>query len=127
MDRDTGLYQDAYDQIGLGFGDGGAYFSRLLVNQVGDGSAIYMNVVDETETNADLIFSPKGTGSVRVGGQSKFTVSDVSLLIENAQGPKVRFEAGQVGTGTSTRIMTFPQISQGSGTTLVGADTLNLN
>ena len=123
LDRDTGLYQDAYDQIGLGFGDGGVYFSRLLVNQVGDGSAIYMNVVDETETNADLIFSPKGTGSVRVGGQSKFTVSDVSLLIENAQGPKVRFEAGQVGTGTSTRIMTFPQISQGSGTTLVGADT----
>ena len=28
LDRDTGLYQNAYDQIGLSFGDGGLYYSR---------------------------------------------------------------------------------------------------
>ena len=29
LDRDTGLYQNAYDQIGLGFGNGGLYMSRI--------------------------------------------------------------------------------------------------
>ena len=27
--RDTGLYQNAYDQIGVAFGDGGLYCTRL--------------------------------------------------------------------------------------------------
>ena len=30
LDRDSGLYQDAYDQIGISFGDGGIYMSRIL-------------------------------------------------------------------------------------------------
>ena len=50
-------------------------------------------------------------------------MSDEQFLLEDAQGPKIRFEAGNVGTGTNTRIMTMPEITAGNGTTLVGADT----
>ena len=119
LDRDTGLYQDAYDQLGLSFGDGALYMSRI---DNGNGSvSLFMTAIDETATNADIVFSPKGTGSVKVTGN--FVVSDQTFILEDAQGPRVRFEAGLVGTGTTTRIMTFPAITAGSGTTLVGDDT----
>ena len=43
--------------------------------------------------------------------------------MEDTQGPRARFEVGNVGTGNSIRIFTFPTITQGSGTTIVGDDT----
>ena len=80
-----------------------------------------MTAVDDVANNSDIVFAPKGTGSVKVTGQ--FLIQDSSFLLEDAQGPKVRFEVGNVGTGTTTRIMTLPAITSGSGTTLVGDDT----
>ena len=119
LDRDTGLYQDAYDQLGLSFGDGAIYMSRT---DNGNGSvSLFMTAIDEVSSNADIVLSPKGTGTVKVTGN--FVVSDQTFILEDAQGPRVRFEAGLVGTGTTTRIMTFPAITAGSGTTLVGDDT----
>ncbi len=119
LDRDTGFYQNAYDQLGLAFGDGGLYCTRI--DNGNSSTSLYMTAVDDVANNTDIVFAPKGTGSVKVTGQ--FLMADGSFLLEDAQGPKVRFEVGNVGTGTNTRIMTFPQITAGSGTTLVGADT----
>ena len=50
-------------------------------------------------------------------------MADGSFVLEDAQGPKARFEVSNVGTGTNTRIMTLPAITSGNGTTLVGDDT----
>ena len=119
LDRDTGLYQDAYDQLGLSFGDGAIYMSRI--DNGNNSVSLFMTAIDEIATNADIVISPKGTGSVKVTGN--FVVSDQTFILEDAQGPRVRFEAGLVGTGTATRILTFPAITAGSGTTLVGDDT----
>ena len=119
LDRDTGFYQNAYDQIGIAFGDGGLYCSRI--DNGNSSTSLYMTAVDDIANNSDIVFAPKGTGSVKVTGQ--FLISDSSFLLEDAQGPKVRFEVGNVGTGTTTRIMTLPAITSGSGTTLVGDDT----
>jgi uncharacterized protein YxjI len=119
LDRDTGLYQDAYDQLGLGFGDGGLYLSRI--ENSATSSSLYITAVDEETDNADIVLSPKGTGAIKVTGN--FVVSDQTFILEDAQGPRVRFEAGLVGTGNTIRIMTFPAITAGSGTTLVGDDT----
>ena len=119
LDRDTGFYQNAYDQIGIAFGDGGLYCSRI--DNGNSSTSLYMTAVDDVANNSDIVFAPKGTGSVKVTGQ--FLISDSSFLLEDAQGPKVRFEVGNVGTGTTTRIMTLPAITSGSGTTLVGDDT----
>ena len=119
LDRDTGLYQDAYDQLGLSFGDGGLYLSRI--ENSATSASLFITAIDEGVVNADIVLSPKGTGSVKVTGN--FVVSDQTFVLEDAQGPRVRFEAGLVGTGTTTRIMTFPAITAGSGTTLVGDDT----
>ena len=64
-----------------------------------------------------LFFLPKGTGAVKVTGN--FVVSDQTLSLEDAQGPKARFEVSNVGTGTNTRIFTLPAITSGNGTVLL--------
>ena len=119
LDRDSGLYQNAYDQIGIAFGDGGLYMTRL--DNGNSSVSLYMTAVDDVASNADIVLSPKGTGAVKVTGN--FVVSDQTFILEDAQGPKARFEVSNVGTGTNTRIFTFPAITQGNGTTIVGADT----
>ena len=119
LDRDSGLYQDAYDQIGISFGDGGIYMSRILNSS--EYSSLYITAIDDTATNADLVLAPKGTGAVKVTGQ--FLMADGQFVLEDAQGPKARFEVSNVGTGTNTRIMTLPAITSGNGTILVGDDT----
>ena len=119
LDRDSGIYQNAYDQVGIAFGDGGLYMTRI-VNSASS-TSLFVTAVDDTANNADIVFAPKGTGSVKVTGQ--FLIADQSFVLEDAQGPKARFEVSNVGTGTNTRIMTLPTITSGNGTTLVGADT----
>ena len=120
LDRNTGLYQNAYDQLGLGFGDGGIYMTRIVNSATS--TSLYMTAVDEVATSADIVLSPKGTGAVKVTGN--FVISDQTFILEDAQGPRARFEVGNVGTGTNTRIFTMPAITTGNGTTLVGDDTV---
>ena len=119
LDRDTGFYQNAYDQLGIGFGDGGVYMTRI--QDATEQSSLYLTAVDEVTDNANIVLAPKGTGTVRVTGQ--FTINDGSFILEDAQGPKARFEIGNIGAGSTTRIFTLPQISIGQGTTVVGDDT----
>ena len=49
--------------------------------------------------------------------------SDQTFILEDAQGPKARFEVSNIGTGTNTRIFTLPAITSGNGTTIVGDNT----
>ena len=119
LDRDTGIYQNAYDQIGVAFGDGGLYCTRL--DNGNSSTSLYVNAVDDVANNTDIVFAPKGTGSVKVTGQ--FLIEDGSFVLEDTQGPRARFEVGNVGTGNSIRVFTFPTITQGNGTTVIGDDT----
>jgi len=116
LDRDTGLYQSAYDQIGISFGDGGFYMTRI--QNAAESTSLYITAVDDTADNASIVLAPKGTGTVQVTGQ--FLISDGSFILQDALGPKARFEVSNVGTGTNTRIMTLPAITSGNGTILVG-------
>jgi len=119
LDRDTGLYQNAYNQIGIAFGDGGLYMTRI--DNGNSSTSLFVTAVDDVANNTDIILAPKGTGSVRVTGQ--FVMDDGSFILSDAQGPRARFEVSNVGTGTNTRIFTLPAITSGNGTTLVGDDT----
>ena len=119
LDRDSGLYQNAYDQIGIAFGDGGLYLTRITNSATS--ASLYVTAIDDLADNADIVFSPKGTGAIKVTGN--FLISDQTFILEDAQGPKARFEVSNIGTGTNTRIMTLPAITSGNGTVLVGDDT----
>ena len=120
LDRDTGLYQDAYDQIGIGFGDGGFYYTRI--QDSASISSLYISAVDESIANANIVLSPKGTGSVRVAGQ--FTISDTAFILEDAQGPKARFEIGAISNDATVKIFNLPTIATGNDTVLVGDNTI---
>ena len=119
LDRNTGLYQDAYDQLGVSFGDGGFYYSRIQNSS--EFVSLYITAIDTSADNADIVLAPKGTGAVKVTGQ--FVMGDGEFILQDAQGPRARFEVSNVGTGTNTRIMTLPPITVGNGTILVGDDT----
>ena len=119
LDRNTGLYQSAYDQLGLSFGTSGFYMTTISNSETS--KSLYITAVHETSTNADIVLAPKGTGAVKVTGN--FVVSDQTFILEDAQGPKARFEVSNIGTGTNTRIFTLPAITSGNGTTVVGDNT----
>jgi len=119
LDRNTGLYQSAYDQLGLSFGTSGFYMTTISNSE--SSKSLYITAVHETSTNADIVLAPKGTGAVKVTGN--FVVSDQTFILEDAQGPKARFEVSNIGTGTNTRIFTLPAITSGNGTTIVGDNT----
>ena len=119
LDRNTGLYQSAYDQLGLSFGTSGFYMTTISNSDIS--KSLYITAVHETSINADIVLAPKGTGAVKVTGN--FVVSDQTFILEDAQGPKARFEVSNIGTGTNTRIFTLPAITSGNGTTVVGDNT----
>ena len=119
LDRDSGLYQNAYDQLGIAFGDGG--FSCTRIDNGNSSTSLYISAVDDVANNTDIVLAPKGTGAIKVTGN--FVISDQTFILEDAQGPKARFEVSGVGTGTNTRIFTLPAITSGNGTTIVGSDT----
>ena len=56
LDRDSGLYQNAYDQIGIAFGDGGLYMSRI--DNGNSSTSLYVTAVDDTANNTDIVFAP---------------------------------------------------------------------
>lgn len=119
LDRDTGLYQDAYNQLGLSWGQGGVYFTRLINS---DGSTSqYITALDNTVNNSDLVLAPKGSGAVRITGQ--FRIDDTAFILEDSLGAKARFEISGIGTGSGIRIFNLPQITSGNGTVLIGDDT----
>ena len=119
LDRNTGLYQSAYDELGLSFGSSGFYMTTISNSETS--KSLYITAVHESSTNADIVLAPKGTGAVKVTGN--FVVSDQTFILEDAQGPKARFEVSNIGTGTNTRIFTLPAITSGNGTTVVGDNT----
>lgn len=119
LDRNSGIYQNAYDQLGISFGDSGFYYTALT--NTATSKSLYITAIDDAVSNVDIVMSPKGTGSVKVTGN--FIISDQTFILEDAQGPKARFEISNIGTGTSTRVFTLPAITSGNGTTVVGDDT----
>ena len=54
LDRDSGLYQSAYDQLGMSFGDGGLYMSRIVNSSTS--ASLYVTAVDDTRDNSDIVF-----------------------------------------------------------------------
>ena len=84
LDRDTGLYQNAYDQLGLSFGNGGLYMSRI--DNGNSYTSLFVTAVDSVANNTDIVLAPKGTGAVKVTGQ--FLMADGDFILVVAEGPK---------------------------------------
>jgi len=121
LDRNTGMYQNAVDEMGLTFGSGGFYMSRIL-NADNSATQVFA-AVDSVAANANITISPKGSGYVSITGKVYVDDGDFVIQDDSSTPPRrARFEIGNVGSGGN--IKTFALPSTTDGTTLVGDDTV---
>lgn len=121
LDRDTGLYQNNYNEIGISFGTAGYYLTRIEESVTL--STTKLQAVDSSRDNVNIVLQPKGTGTVGVQAGSIFRVQDTQFEIADdvTSTKKARFEVSNIGTGT--KIFSLPTVSVGNSTSLVGTDT----
>lgn len=121
LDRDTGLYQNNYDEIGLAFGTSSMYYRK---QNNADGSAtIRMIAGDTTSSNVNIDLRPQGSGKFLVNGPTE--LSDVNFFLADDQNPdkRAKFEISNVSTGAGIRTFALPSTGSFTSTTLVGNDT----
>ena len=121
LDRDTGLYQSAYDEIGLAFGTSSMYYRK---QGNADGSAtIRLIASDTTSANVNIDLRPQGSGKFLVNGPTELI--DTNFYIADDQNPdkKAKFEVSAVSTGAGIRTFALPSTGSFTSTTLIGNDT----
>ena len=122
LDRDTGLYQTAYNEIGVSFGTAGLYMTKITESAASTVTA-KVQAVDTTASNVNITFQPKGAGIVNVQSGSTFRLQDTQFEIVDdvSSNKRARFEVSNIGTGLRT--FALPLVDVGTSTTLVGSDT----
>ena len=121
LDRDTGLYQDAYNELGIAFGTSSMYYKK---QDNADGSAtIRLIAGDTTSSNVNIDMRPQGSGKFLVNGPAEF--QDTNFFLADDQNPdkKAKFEISGVSTGAGIRSFALPSTGSFTSTTLVGNDT----
>jgi hypothetical protein len=121
LDRDTGLYQNNYNEIGISFGTAGYYYSKIVESPTLSSAKI--QAIDSAVDNVNIILQPKGSGTVGVQSGSVFRVQDTQFEIADdvTSTKKARFEVSNIGSGT--KIFGLPTVTVGNSTTLVATDT----
>lgn len=121
LDRDTGLFQSAVNEIGITFGSASLYQTR---NPNSDGSStIRMAVQDSAAANANLFVQPQGSGYFSVTGQAQFTDSATFFVGDQNAAKKVVFNVDTVSTAGGTKRFDFPSVGANTVTTFVATDT----
>ena len=121
LDRDTGLYQDAYNELGIAFGTSSMYYKK---QDNADGSATIRFIAgDTTSSNVNIDMRPQGSGKFLVNGPAEF--QDTNFFLADDQNPdkKAKFEISGVSTGAGIRSFALPSTGSFTSTTLVGNDT----
>jgi len=122
LNRNTGLYQTAYNELGLAFGTAGFYLTKITEAQTNTVTN-KVQAVDDVANNVNILFQPKGAGTVGVQSGSTFRLQDTQFEIADdvSSGKRARFEVSNIGTGL--RIFSLPLVDVGNTTTLLGTDT----
>jgi len=122
LNRTTGLYQTAYNELGLAFGTAGFYLTKITEAQTNTVTN-KVQAVDDVANNVNILFQPKGAGTVGVQSGSTFRLQDTQFEIADdvSSAKRARFEVSNIGTGL--RIFALPLVDVGNTTTLLGTDT----
>lgn len=121
LDRNTGIYQSAVDEIGLTFGTASLYNTRQSNN---DGSAtIEIRAIDTASANANVEITPQGSGYFTVDGTSIFTDNTFFFQDDQNSGKRVFFNVGTVSTSGGTKRFDFPNLGANTSTTFLATDT----
>tara|TARA_X000000368_G_scaffold416584_1_gene410856 strand:+ start:1080 stop:2423 length:1344 start_codon:yes stop_codon:yes gene_type:complete len=121
LDRDTGIYQGAVDEIGLSFGSAALYNSRR--SNTDGSSTLIIRAIDSASATSSIEITPQGSGYMTVNGN--FTQTDTQFYLAGDQNPAKRahFNVDTISTQSGTRRFDLPNIGTATSTTIVANDT----
>ena len=121
LDRDTGLFQSAINEIGITFGSSTLYQSRIA--NVDGSSTVRMLVQDTASANANMLIQPQGSGYFSVSGITQFNDSTTYFTGDQNSSKKVVFNVDTVSTAGGTKRFDFPSVGGNTTTTFLATDT----
>ena len=121
LDRDTGLFQSAVNEIGITFGSASLYNNRI--SNTDGSSTVRMVVQDTAAANANMLIQPQGSGYFTVQGVSQFNDSTTFFTGDQNPAKKVLFNVDTVSTAGGTKRFDFPSLGGNTTTTFLATDT----
>ena len=121
LDRDSGIYQSAVDEIGITFGSASLYNSRRANT---DGSStLVIRAIDTASAVSSIEFTPQGSGYLTVNGD--LIQTDAQFYLSGDQNPAKRahFNVDTISTQSGTRRFDLPNVGTNTSTTIVANDT----
>ena len=121
LDRDSGIYQSAVDEIGITFGSASLYNSRRANT---DGSStLVIRAIDTASAVSSIEFTPQGSGYLTVNGD--IIQTDAQFYLSGDQNPAKRahFNVDTISTQSGTRRFDLPNVGTNTSTTIVANDT----
>ena len=121
LDRDSGIYQSAVDEIGFTFGSASLYNSRRANT---DGSStLIIRAIDTASAVSSIEFTPQGSGYLTVNGD--LIQTDAQFYLSGDQNPAKRahFNVDTISTQSGTRRFDLPNVGTNTSTTIVANDT----
>ena len=121
LDRDTGIYQSAVDEIGLSFGTAALYNSRRANT---DGSStLIIRAIDSASATTSIEITPQGSGYMTVSGDLIQTDTQFYLAGDQNPAKRAHFNVDTISTQSGTRRFDLPNIGTSTSTTIVANDT----
>ena len=121
LDRDSGIYQSAVNEIGLTFGTAAFYNTR---RENTDGSStLVVRAVDTASATSSIEFTPQGSGFFTVNGP--IIQTDAQFFLGGDQNPakRAQFNVDTISTQSGTRRFDLPNVGTNTSTTLLANDT----
>ena len=121
LDRDTGLYQSAVNELGLTFGSAAIYNTRRANT---DGSStLVVRAVDSASATSSIEVTPQGSGFFRVNGPIIQTDAQFFLQGDQNTGKRAQFNVDTISAQSGTRRFDMPNVGTSTSTTLLANDT----
>ena len=120
LDRDSGIYQSAVDEIGITFGSASLYNSRRANT---DGSStLIIRAIDTASAVSSIEFTPQGSGYLTVNGDLIQTDAQFYLAGDQNPAKRAHFNVDTISTQSGTRRFDLPNVGTNTSTTLVSND-----
>ena len=121
LDRDTGIYQSAVDEIGLAFGSAALYNTRRANT---DGSStLIIRAIDSASATSSVEITPQGSGYMTVNGDLVQTDTQFYLAGDQNPAKRAHFNVDTISTQSGTRRFDLPNVGTNTSTTIVANDT----
>ena len=121
LDRDSGIYQSAVDELGLAFGSAALYNSRRANT---DGSStLIIRAIDSASATSSVEITPQGSGYMTVNGDLVQTDTQFYLAGDQNPAKRAHFNVDTISTQSGTRRFDLPNIGTNTSTTIVANDT----